>query len=122
MTYRRRQGLVTVGIVSLILTFAFNLHAEPPKISPTNADPSFKGKVLLLYIRSHLGQGAIIENARTKRIGDITFLVGEGVYPEEGKDWYNGRTIWIAVTEIVQIFEYSNREAMLKAKQKRPDD
>jgi hypothetical protein len=122
MTYRRRQGLATAGIVYLMLAFAFTLHAEPPKIAPTNDDP-FKGKILLIFIRSDKRHGAVLENVRTRRIGDVTFLVGESVYPEEGKDWYNGRTTWVSVSDIVQIVEYPNREAMLKSKAKaRRDD
>jgi hypothetical protein len=114
----RRWGLIALGFIFTLLTFASIIHAEPAKSAPNDANP-FKGKILLLWVRSGESRfGAVIENPHIRRLGDVSFLVGEGVYPEEGKDYYNGRTVWIPIAEIRQIVEYPNREAMLNAKSK----
>ncbi len=114
---RRSISLLVIVAIPLALVFSLSLRADPPEAS--QADDPFAGKILVLNERSNPSFGATLEEVHLKRIGDQTFLVGKGFASDEGKGWYNGRVVWVPLSDISQITEFQDRGDLIKARDNR---
>src|ERR1700733_11315199 len=113
---RRRIAVLVIVAIPLALVFCLSLRADPPQTAGQAGDP-FSGKVLVLSGRSNANFEATLEEVHIRRLGDQTFMVGKGV--DEGKGWYNGRPIWVAVNDVSRITEFEDRSDFIKAKDNR---
>ena len=43
----------------------------------------------------------------------------KGFDADEGKGWYNGRTVWVPLNEVSQIVEFQDRGDLIKASENR---
>jgi hypothetical protein len=110
---RRRIAWFTSAVCSLAVLYGLALRAEPPK-TVAQSDAPFSGKIVILSSRS-TKHGGMLEDPRIKRIGEQVFVVGKGIYLDEGSEWYNGRTVWVALNEVAQIVELPSRDELRKA-------
>ncbi len=115
---RRSLTLLIIVAVPLALVFSFTLRADPPRAAGQTED-LFSGKILVLNERSNAAFGATLEEVHVTRLGDQTFLVGKGFDADEGKGWYNGRTVWVPLNEVSQIVEFQDRGDLIKASENR---
>ena len=116
--FRRRIGTLVIVAIPLALVFCLSLRADPPQNSVAADDP-FTGKILVLNGRSNTNYEATLEEVHLKRVGDQMFLVGKGFAADDGKGWYNGRTIWVPLNDLSHITEFEDRSDLIKARDNR---
>jgi|SRR5580704_11018654 hypothetical protein len=115
---RRRIATLVIVAIPLALVFCLSLRADPPQ-SAVPADDPFAGKILVLSGRSNTTYEATLEEVHLKRVGDQMFLVGKGFAADDGKGWYNGRTIWVPLNDLSHITEFDDRSDLIKARDNR---
>jgi hypothetical protein len=115
---RRRMATFVIVAIPLALVFCLSLRADPPQ-NVGAADDPFAGKILVLNGRSNTNYEATLEEVHLKRVGDQMFLVGKGFAADDGKGWYNGRTIWVPLNDLSHITEFEDRSDLIKARDNR---
>jgi hypothetical protein len=115
---RRSLAVLAFVAVPLALVCSLSLRADPPQ-NVGQGDSPFTGKIVVLTQRSNSTLGATLEDVHIRRIGDQTFVVGKGFASEEGKGWYNDRTVWVPLNDISQVTEFEDRGDLLKARDNR---
>jgi len=115
---RRRFAVLVIVAIPLALVFCVSLRADPPQTA-AQADDPLAGKIVVLNQRSNATSEATLEEVHIKRMGDQVFLVGKGFAADDGKGWYNGRTIWIPLNDVSHITEFEDRGDLIKARENR---
>lgn len=88
---------------------------SPAHKGPAGADErSFSDKALVVWVKSY--NCACVDHARLKSLGNRTFLVGQ-VIAMPGHSFGAGRTVWIAVDEVAEVYEYDNAAQLQEAYQ-----
>jgi hypothetical protein len=78
------------------------------------AEGPFAGKVLMVYTRNP-ARGAVLQDVRVKQLGDRFFLVGKTAPRDDRPSGWTGRTLWVPVDQVSEIFEFPSVEAARKA-------
>ena len=110
----RRIALVvtTVVCVAYILSAVSSRAGDQTQKhvleSPFNA-------ALLMVSFDASRKGAILQDGSIRQLGERSFLVGKGVRFGERGDWQAGRTIWVAIDDILQIIEFDSVEQYKEA-------
>lgn len=86
--------------------------------TPAVPEQDFGDKVLMLYMRPNqadvngVNHTPILEKAKVRRLGERTYLVGK--MPDQGEmgKGFNGTTVWVATSEIMQITEHESVAAL----------
>jgi hypothetical protein len=100
-------ALTTVGLVA----------ADKPTPSKEPAGYDFGKKVLIVTVRP-VGKvdvnSRVVEGVKARQLGETHFLVGQT--PDLGAEFTTdkGTTVWIPVSEVVQITEYDSLDAVKK--------
>jgi hypothetical protein len=115
-----RSSLAVLAFVAvpLALVCSLSLRADPPQTAGQSDSP-FTGKIVVVTQRSNSSVGATLEDVHLRRIGDQTFIVGKGFAADEGKGWYNDRTVWVSLGDVSQVTEFEDRSDLLKARDNR---
>ena len=103
-------GLTTAGVCWL-------LQPQPARAADS-AEYDFGKKVLIVATKptdpKEVSGGTYLEEAKVRKLGDRLFLVGK--IPDLGAEYANskGTVMWTPISEIIQISEYSDVEALKK--------
>ena len=117
----RIMAAVMILIVLSVCSFAgFGRSdaGDKPSTAPVAQEQDFGDKVLMLYMRQDanapngVNNTPVLEKAKVRRLGDRTYLVGK--MPDQGVagKGFNGTTVWIATSEILQITEHESVNAL----------
>lgn len=100
-------GLAVLAVVALG-------SAAPQKLEPKGAveEADFTGKVLSVQV-AEPARGAVLQNARLKRLGGRLFLVGESPRTDPDEDAPEA-VYWFPVENINLIREYKTLEDLKK--------
>lgn len=80
-----------------------------------SSDAAFKGKVLLVSTNDMMTVPCLLEKAQVLKLGEHSFLVGEGAMDGDMGDWYKGRIIRLPMEHIVSITEFDDLKEAKKA-------
>jgi hypothetical protein len=106
-----RKTLVACAVIAAVaLTSAATQKDEAPKGAP---EGEFAGKVLSVAVKDP-GKGAMLQNARVRRLGGRDFLVGTYVRPPEDRG-VPKMTCWFPIDEVLAIVEFESLEDARKA-------
>jgi hypothetical protein len=113
-------GLSACALAAFSAT-PFSPGGEGEKPRP---DAGFTAKVLMVYVKDP-AKGAVLGDVRVRLVGHRPFLVGKMLARDDGADSaWNKAMHWVAVDDVVEMFEFSNiedaRKAQAEADQKRP--
>ena len=93
--------------------------ADEPKAAAANDEHDFGGKVLVVVTHPQAAQapagGGYLENAKVRKIGDRSFVVGKAVDLGTLSVQPKGTTVWFPLSEVVQMTEYDSADALRKA-------
>jgi hypothetical protein len=78
------------------------------------AEPEFGPKALMIYCKD-ANQNTVLMDVKVRRLGEKSFLVGKIPPWQEDKSAWNKATQWVAVDEIISMFEFSSVEEAKKA-------
>lgn len=126
MKARIAAATLIVAVVSVWSLFGFGRSdagdtSPVPKTAEDGKvqEQDFGDRVLMLYMRGENGNGAngvnptpVMEKAKVRRLGDRTYLVGRMPDLGDAGKGFNGTTIWIATSEILQITEHESLKAL----------
>lgn len=77
----------------------------------------FTAKVLMIYCKEE-DKNAMLSDVRVRRLGDKSFLAGKVLPWNEARSAWDKATQWVAIDEIVTIFEFGSvKEALEAAKE-----
>jgi len=110
--FRKSFLPVCVVLAFVALGHAISGQNPPPKTASTEVAP-FTGKVLWLDAKPP-ANGGVIQNARIKRLGERSFLVGDSIQQPD-KDGYPPATFWFPIEDIKLIREFRTIEDVLRA-------
>jgi hypothetical protein len=93
--------------------------ADEPKPAAPNDEHDFGAKVVVVVTHPQAAQalpgGGYLENAKVRKIGDRSFVVGKaadlGTFSMQPK----GTTVWFPLSEVMQMTEYDSVDALRKA-------
>lgn len=83
-------------------------------VKPDAGNP-FAGKFLLISARSKPDDGIPMKDAEVKQIGEQKFVVGKGVDAGLPAAWFKDRIIWMNLSDVSRIVEFTNLEDLKKA-------
>ena len=113
-----RTTRTVIGIVVIALVAAASLvwsghAAEQNEAARTDATNRFAGKYMIVRTDRTLDErGAYLTDVRVETIGGESFLVGKGIALQADWKRYEGRTIWVAVRHIEQMYEFKSLEEL----------
>jgi hypothetical protein len=116
---RRSIGVAVLALVILAVAVAPRLvGGNKPTASPA-VEQDFGDKVLLLYGRkgpqaSDVGS-AYFEKVQLRRLGDRYFFTGRSPGTDKPGDPFKGVITWTPLSDVVQIHEFDNLDAAVKA-------
>jgi hypothetical protein len=99
-----------VGVVAA-LSWAAPQRGHGPKAA-LSEEADFCGKVLAVSVKGPC-QGAVLQNARVKRLGERAFLVGETVKRSDD-DEFPEATFWFPVEDVQMIRAFKSVEDVKK--------
>jgi hypothetical protein len=102
---------LALGGLALFGATTFSL-AQPGDKKLT--EPEFAPKVLMIYCKD-ADRNAVLADVRVRRLGEKTFLVGKIPPWNPTKTAWDKATHWVAIEEVVTMFEFSNIEEAKKA-------
>ena len=103
-------AIVAAAIVGCVMLSA-KVHAIG-HVSEPSAASHFVEPIVAITFKSKGHFGAFLENPVVKKVGERSFLVGQGVCDESTDTWQNGRTVWVAIDEIEQLVELDSTKAI----------
>ena len=71
----------------------------------------FGGKVLIIHTKD-VESGVFFSDPEIKTLHDRSFLVGKMLAPNKKWKMYEGKTVWVAMDVITQIYELANMEEL----------
>ena len=98
-------GLAAVGVATSTLG-----QSGDKKV----AEPEFAPKALMIYCKN-ADQNTVLTEVKVRRLGERGFLVGKIAPWQEDKSAWNKATQWVAVDEVISMFEFSSLDEAKKA-------
>ena len=112
----RRFSLALTVAFPLVLAFVYWLTpmGRTGMAAPGAADDApFRGKFLLVFLDSKYSLP--LEQAHVRKVGEVSFLVGKGSEDLHGHHWAKNRTVWLPMSRVEMITEFTSVDEMKKA-------
>lgn len=126
--YSHRSTTLCVSAVLLSIgLIAWQTRAADPESASghdfTVSDSNrFEGKFLIIRMDRSLDEkSAYLQQVHLEKIGGEPFLVGKGISLSPERKSYEGRTIWVSIHHIEQMYEFNNLEEINKMYEKKDD-
>lgn len=111
-----QQIVVRILLTVFAAGFVTAAAQEQPAAAPVNAEADYTGKVLVISMKGNRA-GGLLETVKVRALGGRVFLVGRLTDDGTVKNEFKGVTVWLAVDEVSQIFEFKNVAEAQKAVQ-----
>jgi hypothetical protein len=92
-------------------SFAIGQNAKGERASSLE----FRGDVIVVYFKSDPERGAVLVKPELKRIGESSFLVGNGMDYGGPENWTAGQRLWLALDDIAFMAEFKDTESFKKS-------
>ncbi len=112
------RRLLAISVIGTALLVGAVL-ADEPRAGAAHEEHDFGTKVIVVVTHPQSAQappgGGYLETAKIRKVGDRSFIVGKAVDLGGLSTQPRGTTVWFPLSEVLQITEYENVEALRKA-------